>query len=351
MSVLTIPFSFIVGLDDAKLALILNIIDPQIGGVLISGAKGTGKSSLVRSLKGILPTINTIKGCFYNCSPGKSAYQCEDCKKKVKSGVEIELETKNMTIVTLPLGATEDRVIGSLNIEKVIEKGIEEFSPGILAEANQHILYVDEINLLPDHLVDSILDCAASGWNIIERENISVRHPSRFVLIGTMNPEEGDLRPQLLDRLSLFAEASNIIDTKQRMKIIELNLAESYTFTDHNFSDKELNENENIKIKIVKARQNLKTIVISEEKKKVIVTLCMKLGVDGFRGDIAIARSSRALASFEGQSEVTLNHILKSANLALLHRTRNGGMQEPPSKKEIEENFNATLDLLKIRLS
>jgi len=341
----SIPFSALVGLNDAKLALILSIIDPLIGGVLISGPKGTGKSTLVRSLNSILPTYTLISSCYFKCSPIDPQIMCEECKKKVEKGLKTsEIKNRRMEVVTLPLGATEDRVIGSLDIEKIIGSGIEALSPGILASANQEILYVDEINLLPDHLVDTILDCAASGWNIVERENLSVRHPSRFVLVGTMNPEEGDLRPQLLDRLSLFAQAGNIEDVNDRIRIVELNIQQKNNLISmkNGFST-----DKNIKSKIEAAQKNLSSIQLNSLNKRLIASLCLALKVDGFRSDIVIARASRAKAAFDGRKNVTADDIRNCAYLALLHRTREGGMREPPSRLEIDKIYAKTLDILR----
>jgi Mg-chelatase subunit ChlI len=341
----SIPFSSLVGLNDAKLALILVIIDPRIGGVLISGPKGTGKSSLVRSLYSILPNYEFISTCPFKCSPNDPRIMCEDCKIKIKTGLNpSEIEKKRMEIITLPLGATEDRVIGSLDIEKIIESGIEALSPGILAAANQEILYVDEINLLPDHLVDTILDCAASGWNIVERENISVQHPSHFVLIGTMNPEEGDLRPQLLDRLSLFAQAGNIENINDRIRIIELNLQKEHS---SNSFHETVNEDIAIKEKIKLAKEILPNVELSNENKKLIAMLCIALKVDGFRSDIVIARASRAKAAYEGRNTVTTDDIRECAYLTLLHRTREGGMREPSSRLEIDQTYAKLIISLK----
>jgi magnesium chelatase subunit I len=340
----SIPFSALVGLKDAKLALILAIIDPKIGGVLISGPKGTGKSTLVRSLSRILPEITYVSKCSFKCDPRNLKGLCEECHNKIAINNEtVPLTTKTMEIITLPLGATEDRVIGSLDIEKIIGSGIEALSPGVLANANQEILYIDEINLLPDHLVDTILDCAASGWNIIERENISVRHPSRFILAGTMNPEEGELRPQLLDRLSLFAQAGNIQNTADRVRIVELNLKEgSDTWQEwseqYNVKDEELRE------KVKRARAHLKMVRIPELMKEIIVTTCMALKVDGVRSDIVLTRASRAKAAYEGRDSITVQDIQECAYLTLLHRTREGGLREPPSKLEINQTFGRILD-------
>ena len=225
--------------------------------------------------------------------------------------------------------------------QKIIESGIEALSPGILAYVNQDMLYIDEINLLPDHLIDTILDCAASGWNIIERENISVQHPSNFILVGTMNPEEGDLRPQLLDRLSLYAEAGNVQDIQESIRVIELNLAievSSVQLERYRKSDDE------IQVRIEKARKLLPSVQLNENHKKYISTLCLNLKVDGFRSDIVLARSSRAKAAFEGRSVVSNEDIHTCAYLTLLHRTREGGMREPPSRLEINKICSKIFD-------
>lgn len=339
---LTFPFSALIGLSDAKLALILSIIDPLIGGVLISGPKGTGKSTLVRALSSILPKIEYITDCPFRCSPNDPKDMCDDCLQKNLIGRNsLKIDTKQMEIVTLPLGATEDRVIGSLDIEKIIGSGIEALSPGILASANQEILYIDEINLLPDHLVDTILDCAASGINIIERENISVRHPSRFVLVGTMNPEEGDLRPQLLDRLSLFAHAGNIQDIDDRIRILEINIQQDNW---HKMSEEYRRKDFETQNRIQAARKLLPSVQLSNENKRLIATLCMALKVDGFRSDIVLARASRAKAASEERNVVLLEDIQECAYLTLLHRTREGGMREPPSRIEINKTFAQILE-------
>ncbi len=339
---LSLPFSALLGLSDPKIALILSIIDPKIGGVLISGPKGTGKSSLVRSLNSILPSIKVME-CPFQCSPVDPRIMCESCQEQYSlSKSSMNYIERPMRVITLPLGATEDRVIGSLDIEKIIELGIEALSPGILASVNQDILYIDEINLLPDHLVDTILDCASSGVNIIERENISVQHPSNFILIGTMNPEEGELRPQLLDRLSLFAQAGNVQDLQERMKIIELNMALEERKIEN--LAKYIQEDKLIQQKIIQARKRLSSVQLSARNKLLIAKLCIILEVDGFRSDIVLARASRAYAAYKGQAEVYDDDILRCSYLTLLHRTREGGLQEPPNRVEIKNNFSKIME-------
>ena len=218
------PFTAIVGQEEMKLALLLNAINPQIGGLLIRGPKGTGKSTIVRSLVDILPEISVVKDCHFNCNPEDPTNMCQTCLSKYRMGEALPVERRKMRVVSLPIGATEDRVIGSLDIEKAIKYGIEALEPGILAEANQNVLYVDEVNLLPDHIADDLLDVAATGWNIIEREGISVSHPSRFIFVGTMNPEEGELRPQILDRFPLSTLIKTVNQEEARVQIVKNNL-------------------------------------------------------------------------------------------------------------------------------
>jgi len=221
---LVFPFSAIVGLDKLKLAILINAINPKIGGLLIRGPKGSGKSTVVRALVDILPKIKVVKDCPFNCSPYDPSNMCPTCSERHKKGEKLPMEEREMVVVDLPLGSTEDRVVGSLDVEKAIKHGIEALEPGILAEANQNILYVDEVNLLPDHIADDLLDAAATGWNIVEREGISVSHPSRFIFIGTMNPEEGELRPQLLDRFALSVTVERITSVENRIEVVKKNM-------------------------------------------------------------------------------------------------------------------------------
>src|SRR3972149_7085516 len=221
---LVYPFSGIVNLDKLKLAILINAINPKIGGLLIRGPKGSGKSTIVRSLTDVLPKIRVVKNCPFNCSPDDPSNMCPTCIEDSRKGTKLPTEEKDMVVVDLPLGATEDRVVGSLDVEKAIKHGIEALEPGILAEANQNVLYVDEVNLLPDHIADDLLDAAATGWNAVEREGISISHPSRFLFVGTMNPEEGELRPQLLDRFPMSASVGSIASVDDRAEIVKRNM-------------------------------------------------------------------------------------------------------------------------------
>ncbi|MGB9741119.1 MAG: VWA domain-containing protein [Candidatus Bathyarchaeia archaeon] len=331
------PFSAIVGLDKLKLAILINAINPKIGGLLIKGPKGSGKSTIVRALVDILPKINVVKDCPFNCNPYDPSNMCPKCNERYNRGEKLPVEEREMTVVDLPLGATEDRVIGSLDVEKAIKYGIEALEPGILAEANQNILYVDEVNLLPDHIADDLLDAAATGWNIVEREGISVSHPSRFIFIGTMNPEEGDLRPQLLDRFPLSATVERITSLKDRMEIVKRNM--EFEADPEGFYEKYKPMQDELRGKIIQAKEILKEIKIPDELLEAICNACLELKVDGVRPDIVIAKAAIALAAFENRREVTLEDVLIAADLALSHRTREGGLLEPATPQEIREVF------------
>ncbi len=338
---LVFPFSGIVGLDKLKLAILINAINPKVGGLLIKGQKGSGKSTIVRALADILPEIAVVKDCPFNCSPYDPSNMCPKCSETYKREEKLPAEERKMVVVDLPLGATEDRVLGSLDVEKAIKHGIEALEPGILAEANQNILYVDEVNLLPDHIADDLLDAAATGWNIVEREGISVSHPSRFIFIGTMNPEEGELRPQLLDRFSLSVTVERITSVKDRIEIVKRNM--EFEADPEKFYEKYLPLQKELRDRIGKARNVLKEVVIPENLLEGISQACLDLKVDGLRPDIVIAKAALALAAFENRTEVALNDILVAAELALSHRTREGGFLEPAAPQEIKEVFTESV--------
>ncbi len=311
------PFSAIVGQEKMKTALILNAVSPSIGGVLIRGERGTAKSTAVRSLASLLPQQDVVAGCPFGCDPHSPGRMCESCRSRK------DLQTskkRKMRVVELPVSATEDKVVGTLDISAAIKSGDKKFEPGVLAEANRNILYVDEINLLNDHIVDVLLDAAAMGVNTIEREGISYSHPSNFILIGTMNPEEGDLRPQLLDRFGLCVNIEGINDTDTRLEIITRKMEfdrDPKAFMDvWSHSDKEIAD------KIVKAKELLPSVAISKEMLKVIVNICVTLGVDGHRGDIAMMKASKAIAAFEGRNEVNEKDVRLVSDMVLLHRMR-----------------------------
>jgi Mg-chelatase subunit ChlI/Mg-chelatase subunit ChlD len=339
------PFSAVVGLDKLKLAVLINAINPKIGGVLIRGPKGSGKTTIVRALADILPEITVVKDCPFNCNPYDPSNMCPMCSERYHKGENPSVEKRKMTVVDLPLGATEDRVIGSLDVEKAIKLGIEALEPGILAEANQNILYVDEINLLPDHIADDLLDAAATGWNVVEREGISVSHPSRFIFIGTMNPEEGELRPQLLDRFPLSVNVERMDSVEDRMQVVKRNL--EFERDPEAFLKKYAATQEELKKKIVRARKILPKVQISEGLLGVICKACVDLKVDGLRPDIIISKSAQTLAAFEDRTTVTIEDVLVASELALSHRTREGGFLEPASTEEIRKAFMAAIKEVK----
>ena len=338
---MVLPFSAIVDLDKLKLAILINAINPKIGGVLIKGPKGSGKSTIVRSLADILPKIRVIKNCPFNCNPEDPSNMCPLCFEKYKEGEQVPAEEREMAVVDLPLGATEDRVIGSLDVEKAIKQGIQALEPGILAQANQNILYVDEINLLPDHIADDLLDAAATGWNVVEREGVSVSHPSRFIFIGTMNPEEGELRPQLLDRFPLSVTVETIKSVEDRVEVVKKNM--EFEADPEKFYEKCVPAQDELRRRMVQAKKLLKQIVFSEHLLKGISQACLDLKVDGLRPDIIITKAAATLAAFEGRTEVGANDVLVAADLALSHRTREGGFIEPASSQEIKEAFSASI--------
>ena len=309
------PFSAIVGQEDMKLALLLNLINPALGGVLIRGEKGTAKSTAVRGLCDLLEEIEVVKGCAFHCQPGRPPL-CADCE-----GSECpETVRYRRRVVELPISATEDRVVGSLNIEEAIKKGKKEFEPGILAEANGNILYVDEINLLDDHIVDILLDSAAMGVNTVEREGVSYSHPSRFVLVGTMNPEEGDLRPQLLDRFGLVVEIRGEQDLAMRSELIRRRL--EFERDPEDFAKQWRPEQAALREQIRKAQESLDQIAIPEDRYLDAAKLGVALEVDGHRADITLLKTAQTLAAFQGDGAVARSHIVKAARMVLPHRMR-----------------------------
>jgi magnesium chelatase subunit D len=324
------PFTAIVGQENIKKSLILNAINPSIGGVLIKGEKGTGKTTAVRALADLLPPISTVKGCAFNCDPKDQGSLCDTCKSN-----DFEVEEKKMRVVELPLGATEDRVVGSINIEKALKEGIKALEPGLLAEANRNILYVDEINLLDDNLVDVLLDAAAYGINIVEREGVSFTHPSNFILVGTMNPQEGELRPQLSDRIGLHIVVSSIMELEDRVKIMERR--EEYEKYPEKFQEKFQKEQETVRQKIVKARKILKDVEIPHHLMEVIAQLCMDMGVDGHRADIAILKTAKTIAAYNDETTVNEGHVEEAVLLVLGERFHTASFDKDKVKKQMEQ--------------
>jgi len=312
------PFTAIVDQEEMKLALILNIIDPGIGGVLIMGEKGTAKSTTVRALADLLPEIEVVKGCRFSCSP--QGPFCSDCLEKIEKNQALETEKKKMRVVELPLGVTEDRVVGSLDIEHAIKKGEKRFEPGILADANRNFLYVDEVNLLEDHIVDLLLDSAAMGVNTVEREGVSFVHPARFILVGTMNPEEGELRPQLLDRFGLCVQVNSIRDKALRVEILKRKA--EFDDDPEGFHKKWQNAQAELAENIINAKGRLKDVAINEDSVSAVVDITAELNLDGHRADIVMLKAARAFAAFGGRTEITHEDIKKIAPLALRHRLK-----------------------------
>ena len=304
---LVFPFTAIVGQEEMKLALSLNVIDPKIGGVIIMGDRGTGKSTTIRAITDILPEIDVIKDDPFNSHPTDFDLMSEDVRLKVESGQALETAKKKVAMIDLPLGATEDRVCGTIDIEKALTEGVKAFEPGLLAKANRGILYVDEVNLLDDHLVDILLDSAASGWNTVEREGISIRHPARFVLVGSGNPEEGELRPQLLDRFGMHSEIRTVRDPELRVQIVEQR-SEFDRNPEECLAQYQVQQDE-FKDKIVQAQTLLPKVNLDYSLRVKISQVCGELDVDGLRGDIVTNRAAKAFAAYNGRTEVTVEDV------------------------------------------
>ena len=331
------PFTAIIGQEEMKLALILNVIDPRIGGVMIMGDRGTGKSTTIRAVADLLPAIKVVADDPFNSATDDFELMSEAVKTAVENNQELPVAYKKVPMIDLPLGATEDRVCGTIDIEKALTEGVKAFEPGLLAKANRGILYVDEVNLLDDHLVDILLDSAASGWNTVEREGISIKHPARFVLVGSGNPEEGELRPQLLDRFGMHAEIRTVRDPETRVRVVE----ERSNF-DQN-PDECLAENakaiEELKAKIVKAQELLPKLKIDFELRVKISQVCGSLDVDGLRGDIVTNRAAKAYAAYNGREEVTVDDIEKVITLCLRHRLRKDPLESIDSGDKVSNVF------------
>ncbi|PJF46816.1 MAG: magnesium chelatase ATPase subunit I [Chloroflexi bacterium] len=339
------PFTAIVGQEEMKLCLLLNVIDPRIGGVMIMGHRGTGKSTAVRALADVLPMITRVKGDPFNRTPEEvardalpieSAAERNGASPTPRQPRDSRLRTERIPVpvVDLPLGATEDRVCGTIDIEAALTQGVKRFEPGLLARANHGFLYIDEVNLLDDHLVDVLLDVAASGWNVVEREGISVRHPARFVLVGSGNPEEGELRPQLLDRFGLHARIVTITDVAQRMEIVRRRRA--FDADPRAFIAAWQPQQRALRRRIVAAQKRLAEVEMPDDALMVAAELCMRLGVDGHRGELTLARAACALAAFEGRPRVTRDDVKRVAVPALRHRLRRDPLETTDAGERIE---------------
>jgi magnesium chelatase subunit I len=332
------PFTAIVGQEEMKLALLLNIIDPFIGGVMIMGDRGTGKSTTIRALADLLPEIPVVANDPFNSHPSDPDLMSDELRQLFYENQQaFPVSSKKVPMVDLPLGATEDRVCGTIDIEKALSEGVKAFEPGLLAKANRGILYVDEVNLLDDHLVDVLLDSAASGWNTVEREGISIRHPARFVLVGSGNPEEGELRPQLLDRFGMHAEIRTVKEPVLRVQIVEQR--SDFDRQPYDFLNQYQDQQTALQAKIVEAQERLEHVSIDYDLRVKISEVCSACDVDGLRGDIVTNRTAKALAAFEGRTEVTVDDIRRIIALCLRHRLRKDPLESIDSGVKIDKIF------------
>jgi magnesium chelatase subunit I len=323
------PFAALVGQDDMKQALLIAAIDPLIGGVLVFGDRGTGKSTAVRSLAALLPPMQAVKSCPYQCDPQQLSSACPYCMRSRKR----QSITVAVPVVDLPLGATEDRVLGALDLQKALREGVKAFEPGLLAKAHRGFLYVDEVNLLEDHLVDLLLDVAASGENLIEREGLSLRHPARFVLVGSGNPEEGELRPQLLDRFGLSIDVKTPMDLETRLEVLKRR--DAFDQDPAAFCALYESQQQALQALIVKARASLASVELPDEVMRYIAQLCMKLGTDGLRGELGLMRAARVLSAMRERSKTSIQEVIDVAPSVLSHRLRRDPLEESASASVI----------------
>ncbi len=335
------PFSAIVGQDEMKQALLIAATDATVGGVLVFGDRGTGKSTAVRALAGLLPGMPVVTGCPYNCAPGSEAMLCAQCQDRTPG--DAPQHVAPVPVVDMPLGATEDRVVGALDLERALSRGEKAFEPGLLARANRGFLYIDEVNLLEDHLVDLLIDVAASGENVVEREGLSIRHPARFVLVGSGNPEEGELRPQLLDRFGLSVEVRTPDDIAARIAIVRRR--DAFDRDRAGFTAEWRAEDARIRERIEAARHRRPAVGGADAVLEDAARRCMRLGTDGLRAELTLLRAARALAALDGDAEVERDHLRRVAPSALRHRLRRDPLDEAGSTirvaRAIQEQFGA----------
>ena len=332
------PFSAIVGQEDMKLSLQMAAVDASIGGVLVLGDRGTGKTTAMRALAALLPPIAVVEGCRFACEPGKTDKLCDECQARLLEG-PLEKSTRSTPVVDLPLGASEDRVVGALDLEKALTVGVKAFEPGLLAAANRGFLYIDEVNLLEDHLVDLLLDVAVSGINVVERDGLSIRHASRFLLVGSGNPEEGELRPQLLDRFGLSVEVTTPQDIGQRMSIVRLR--DEFESNPDAFNKKFHSKDAKISKQIGKAKTLLPKVVVPDDALRTISELCVSLGTDGLRGELTLLRACRAYAAISGAKTVDTSHIQRVAAMSLRHRLRRDPLDDSGSTVRVERAMSS----------
>ena len=331
---LAFPFSASVGQDEMKLAILIAAVDPSIGGVLVFGDRGTGKSTAVRALAALLPKMRVVAGCPYGCDPAAVAMACAVCTAPGAAAGKFKERVVAVPVVDLPLGATEDRVVGALDLERALSAGVKAFEPGLLARAHRGFLYVDEVNLLEDHLVDLLIDVAASGENVVEREGLSVRHPARFVLVGSGNPEEGELRPQLLDRFGLSVEVTTPGDVPSRIEVVKRR--EAFERDGAAFVERWRKDDERIRRRIVAAKGRLHDVVVADAALEKAARLCLLLGTDGLRGELTLMRAARAVAALDGDAAVGDAHLKRIAAPALRHRLRRSPLDDAGSTVRVE---------------
>ncbi len=332
------PFTAVVGQERMRRALVLNAVNPRIGGVLIRGERGTAKSTAARALAALMPQVKVVADCRFGCDPENPTTWCTECRERSARGEQLPVSTRTTPFINLPVSATEDRVVGTLDIEKAIQKGERRFEPGVLAAANRGLLYIDEVNLLDDHVVDVLLDSAAMGVNVVEREGISFSHPARFILVGTMNPEEGDLRPQLLDRFALSVDIRGIRDPRERVQIMERNLA--FEADAEAFRQEWLAKEDELSSQIDHARQIVEKVTYTRRNLLAIANLTASLNVDGHRADLVILKAARAMAAFEGRLTISDRDIALASELALPHRLKRGPFQQSEmTMEELQERI------------
>jgi len=325
---LVFPFSAIVGLDDAKLALLCVAVNPLIGGVLLRGDKGTGKSTLVRALANVLPEVEVVADCPFNCNPRNPLEMCDSCYGRYVRGEDLPVARRRMRVVDLPLSITIDRLVGTVDVERFMKEGVKALQPGLLAEANRNILYIDEVNLLDDYVADSLLDAAAMGWNIIEREGVSFKHPARFILVGSMNPEEGELRPQILDRFGLCVNVEAPKDPEVRVEIVKR--VEEFHSNPISFYRKYEGKEREVRERIIRAKELLPKVIVGDDLLKLLAETVIKLGIKTNRAEIVTIKTAKAIAALNGRVRVTLKDLEKAMELALPHRLRDKPFQKPP---------------------
>jgi magnesium chelatase subunit I len=337
------PFTAIVGQEEIKLALLLNVIDPKIGGVIVIGDRGTGKSTTVRALVDLLPDIEVVLDDPFQSHPSDPDLISEEIRKRKIFGENFKTRYQKIPMIDLPLGATEDRVCGTIDIEQALREGIKVFDPGLLARANRGILYVDEVNLLDDHLVDILLDSAASGWNTVEREGVSISHPARFILVGSGNPEEGELRPQLLDRFGIHAQIKTTQSPELRVQIVEQRAR--FDNDPYEFRNEHKPSQISLRDRVIRAQNQLSHVKLDYDLRIGISKICADLDVDGLRGDIVINRAARALVAFEGRPNVTKQDVRCVAPLCLCHRIRKDPLENVDSGEKVREALSQIFEI------